>query len=116
MLNVLASTAFYSLVVMCHPSFAEVGGVEGIKQGNNYCLIVMPVDHKFSDRASCEAKLKVFTKPEENGTLEDTAMNEGSFTGVCHEGPDDLAITAPVEGEGVRRQLVQLYGPKGDSI
>jgi len=115
MLNVVASTVFHALVVMCHPTFENH---DGIKVGtSNYCLIAMPVEFKYDNREACEAKLKEFTKYEDMATLEETAMGPGgTYVGVCHPSEGELPLNRPVEGIGARKQIVNLYGPKGDGV
>lgn len=115
MLNVVASTVFHALVVMCHPTFENH---DGIKVGTaNYCVIAMPVEYKYDNLEACEAKLKEFTKYEDMADLEKIAIGPGgTYVGVCHASAEELSLERPVEGEGARRQIVQLYGPKGDGV
>ncbi|MFM7012603.1 MAG: hypothetical protein ACKO0Z_25270 [Betaproteobacteria bacterium] len=115
MLNAVASTVFHALVVMCHPTFENH---DGIKVGtSNYCIISMPVDFKYDNREACEAKLKEFTKYEGMEDLEKVAMGPGgTYVGVCHESAEALPLERPVEGFGSRKQIVNLYGPKGDGV
>lgn len=104
MLNILTSSVFYAVAVLCNPSFAES------EEAYRSCFVIMSEASPHSDAATCERDRRTGVKAFSESELMDVVAPNGGFVNfVCHEMEDSVSK----DDEQFRRSLIHLYGPFG---